>query len=111
MIKKLLNLICRLHSFSLWLWKQEGTPAKRARGLAICVFSGCFPLFGLQTFLGLGLASLLRGNHFLAAAGTWISNPITYIPLYWLNYRVGCIFLGQGQDFYNQSHCFSINTH
>ena len=42
------------------------------------------------------LASLVRGNHILAAAGTWISNPLTYIPLYWFNYAVGCRVLGPG---------------
>jgi uncharacterized protein (DUF2062 family) len=33
----------------------------------------------------------------LAAAGTWISNPFTYVPLYWFNYRLGCLLLGPGQ--------------
>ncbi|MFO0103826.1 MAG: DUF2062 domain-containing protein, partial [Cyanobium sp.] len=56
---------------------------ERARGLAAGIFCGCFPFFGLQTLLGIGLASVLRGNHLLAAAGTWISNPFTYVPLYW----------------------------
>lgn len=80
-----------------WLWNQEGTPGQRARGLAAGVFMGCFPFFGLQTLLGIGLASLVRGNHLLAAAGTWISNPFTYLPLYWFNYNLGCRFLGPGR--------------
>ena len=57
---------------------------------------GCFPFFGLQTLLGVALASVVRGNHLLAAAGTWISNPFTYVPLYWFNYRLGCRLLGPG---------------
>jgi uncharacterized protein (DUF2062 family) len=64
--------------------------------LAAGVFMGCFPIFGLQTLLGIALASLVRGNHILAAAGTWISNPLTYIPLYWFNYAVGCRVMGPG---------------
>ena len=79
-----------------WLWRQEGSPGQRARGLAAGIFCGCFPLFGIQTLLGIGLASVVRGNHLLAAAGTWISNPFTYVPLYWFNYRVGVLFLGPG---------------
>jgi hypothetical protein len=51
----------------------------------------------MQTLLGIALASVVRGNHLLAAAGTWISNPITYLPLYWFNYQVGCCLLGKGQ--------------
>ena len=79
-----------------WVWQQEGSPGQRARGLAAGIFCGCFPFFGLQTLLGIALASLVRGNHILAAAGTWISNPLTYIPLYWFNYAVGCRVLGPG---------------
>ena len=81
-----------------WLWRQEGSHGQRARGLAAGVFMGCFPIFGFQTLLGVALASLVRGNHLLAAAGTWISNPITYVPLYWFNYQLGCLVLGPGKD-------------
>ncbi len=80
-----------------WLWQQEGSPSQRARGLAAGVFCGCFPFFGLQTLLGVALASLVRGNHLLAAAGTWISNPFTYLPLYWFNFKLGSVLLGPGQ--------------
>ena len=45
----------------------------------------------------MGVATLVRGNHLLAAAGTLVSNPITYVPLYWFNYLVGCQLLGQGR--------------
>ncbi len=94
MVQMQWNLISRLRRFFRWLWSQEGTPGYRARGLAIGVFCGCFPLFGFQTLLGITLARLLRGNQFLAVSGTWISNPLTYVPLYWFNYRVGCTLLG-----------------
>jgi uncharacterized protein (DUF2062 family) len=53
----------------------------------------------LQIVLGVGLASLVRGNHLLAAAGTWISNPLTSLPLYWFNYQVGAWILGPGPGF------------
>ena len=79
-----------------WIWQQEGSPGQRARGLAAGIFCGCFPFFGLQTLLGIALASVVRGNHLLAAAGTWISNPFTYVPLYWFNYHVGDVLLRGG---------------
>ena len=82
-----------MHAIS-WLWAQKGTPGERARGVAAGVFCGCYPFFGLQTILSLGVASLVRGNHLLAAAGTLISNPFTYLPLYWFNYQLGCWLLG-----------------
>jgi uncharacterized protein len=79
-----------------WLWHQEGSHGQRARGLAVGLFSGCFPFFGLQIVLSVALASMVRGNHLLAAAGTWVSNPFTYLPLYWFNYQVGCWLIGPG---------------
>ena len=86
--KKILSLILQ----------QDGSPFFNAKGLAIGVFSGCFPFFGFQTLLGVFLAKLAKGNLLLAAIGTWISNPLTYIPLYYFNYRVGSIFLGNSSN-------------
>ena len=83
----------------LQLWHHEGSHGQRARGLAAGVFTGCYPFFGLQIVLGVALASLVRGNHLLAAAGTWISNPITSLPLYWFNYQVGSWLMGPGPGF------------
>ena len=77
---------------SLFL-KQDSSPFFNAKGAAVGVFCGCFPFFGFQTLLGLSLARLIKGNLFLAAIGTWISNPFTYIPLYLFNYKVGAFLL------------------
>ena len=82
---------------SLFL-KQDGSPSFNAKGVAVGVFCGCFPFFGLQTLLGLFLAKAVKGNLFLAAIGTWISNPFTYIPLYYFNYKVGSILLKNSTD-------------
>ncbi len=80
-----------------WLWQQEGTPAQLSRGIAVGVFSGCFPFFGFQTFFGIILASLVKGNRLLAVTGTWISNPFTYVPLYWFNFKIGSYLLDRGE--------------
>ena len=77
---------------------QNGSPFFNAKGLAIGVFSGCFPFFGFQTLIGVFFAKLARGNIYLAALGTWISNPFTYIPLYYFNYKVGSFFLNNTSD-------------
>ena len=73
--------------------KQNGSPFFNARGVAVGVFCGCFPFFGFQTLLGLFLARVAKGNLFLAAIGTWISNPFTYVPLYFFNYKVGAFLI------------------
>ena len=72
---------------------QKGSPFFNAKGLAIGVFSCCFPFFGFQTLIGVFFAKLAKGNIVLAGIGTWISNPFTYIPLYYLNYKVGSFLL------------------
>ena len=77
---------------------QNGSPFFNAKGLAIGVFSGCFPFFGFQTLIGVFFAKLGKGNVLLAEIGTWISNPFTYIPLYYLNYKVGSIFFNTSSN-------------
>jgi uncharacterized protein (DUF2062 family) len=52
-----------------------------------------FPFLGLQTAIALVLAIPLRGNKIVAATATWISNPFTYVPIYWFNYKLGLLLL------------------
>ena len=52
-----------------------------------------FLFFGFQTLIGVFFAKIAKGNIVLAVIGTWISNPFTYIPLYYFNYKVGSFFL------------------
>ena len=82
---------------SLFL-KQNGSPFFNAKGVAVGVFCGCFPFFGFQTLLGLFLARVAIGNLFLASIGTWISNPFTYVPLYFFNYKVGSSLIKNSSD-------------
>ena len=79
--------------------QQNGSPLFNAKGIALGVFSGCFPFFGFQTFMGVFLARIFNGNVILAALGTWISNPLTYIPLYFFNYKVGSFILNSPNPF------------
>ncbi|MEM8779498.1 MAG: DUF2062 domain-containing protein [Cyanobacteria bacterium P01_G01_bin.49] len=74
----------------------RGTPRCISRGLAFGVFAGCFPLFGLQTIIGVLLAVIFRGHKLAAAAGTWVSNPLTYVPIFAFNYKVGELLLRVG---------------
>ncbi|MCU0541172.1 MAG: DUF2062 domain-containing protein [Oscillatoriaceae cyanobacterium Prado104] len=83
--------------------RMRGTPESIARGFAAGVFTGMFPAFGLQIVTGVALATLLRGNKIVAAAATWISNPITDLPIWALNFQVGRWVLGSGRAFNPQS--------
>lgn len=73
-------------------------PRAIAKGLAAGVFAGSYPLFGLQTFIGVAIAAAVGGNKLIAAAGTWISNPFTYVPIYAFNYQIGRWVLRQPAD-------------
>ncbi|NER00307.1 MAG: DUF2062 domain-containing protein [Cyanothece sp. SIO2G6] len=79
----------RLRYFYLRFVRLRGSPEAIATGVATGVFAGWFPLFGLQTIIGIALATIFKGNKLMAAAGTWVSNPLTYIPIYYFNFRVG----------------------
>lgn len=79
----------RVRDFSWHVLHIRGTPQYIARGLAAGVFAGLFPLFGFQTIVGVALATLLNGNKLMAAAGTWISNPVTYLPILLFNFQIG----------------------
>ena len=104
MKKIFLNLIQTIRKFISWLWNQEGSPSQRALGLGVGIFSGCFPLFGVQTLMGVFLAKILKANRILAALGTWISNPFTYVPLYYFNYKVGSLLLNKDKGIVDFSH-------
>ena len=104
MRKIFLNLIKRIRKFVFWLWNQEGSPFQRALGFGVGIFSGCFPFFGLQTLMGVFIAKIFKGNSILAAVGTWISNPFTYVPLYYFNYKVGSLLLNTDKVIVDFSH-------
>lgn len=85
----------QLRYWYLRLLRLQGSPQYLARGIASGVFSGCFPLFGLQIIIGVAIATVIRGNRIMAAAATWVSNPFTYVPLFAFNYQVGDRLLGR----------------
>lgn len=73
----------------------EGNPHKIALGVSIGVFVGATPTFPFHTVIALALAMLLKGSRIAAAAGVWISNPVT-LPLFYIaSYKTGAFFLGQ----------------
>lgn len=79
----------RWHYFYLRFIRLQGTSEAIARGLAVGTFAGMFPIFGFQIICGVLLAAIIRGNKIAAATATWISNPLTYVPLLAFNFQVG----------------------
>jgi hypothetical protein len=90
--------------FYLRLFRLKGNPKEISRGLAIGVFAGFFPFFGLQTILAILFAILFKGNKIAAAAATWVSNPFTYVPIFAFNFHIGKLIIA-GDDFaFDQLH-------
>ena len=73
----------------------HATPPEIARGFAFGVFWGMFPLPGLQIAIAVVTAAVFRSSKLAAAAGTWLSNPITTLPFTALNFHVGQWALGR----------------
>ena len=68
----------------------KGNPAVLARGVAIGTFIGITPTIPFHTALALGLAFLLRGSKIAALICTFVvSNPVTFLPQYYLSWQIG----------------------
>ncbi|MCP4199392.1 MAG: DUF2062 domain-containing protein [Proteobacteria bacterium] len=75
------------------LARQKDPPRKIALGMALGIFIGILPIMGIQMAVVTIFALPLRGNLKAAIAGVWISNPITFIPMYWSYYVFGLLFV------------------
>lgn len=60
-----------------------------ALGTAVGVFAGCLPVLPFQTVVAVTIAFVLRCSLVGAAAGTWVSNPLNWVPFY-----TACFFIG-----------------
>jgi uncharacterized protein len=85
----------KLRYFYLRFIRLKATPEHLARGFAIGVFWGMFPLPGVQMLTAIVTAAFLRGSKVAAIAGTWLGNPLTTLPLTALNFHVGQTLLGR----------------
>lgn len=73
-----------LHHSNLWHLNRHAV----ARGVAIGLFVAFIPL-PLQMLLAALLAIFTHSNLPIAVALTWITNPITFLPINYFIYRVG----------------------
>jgi uncharacterized protein (DUF2062 family) len=68
--------------------------SRRGIGGALWVglFIGMLPL-PAHTFLAIVGALVLRVNVPVAAISTWITNPVTVVPIFYFNYKLGAMLL------------------
>lgn len=67
-----------------------------ARGVAIGLFTACTPFVPFQTLIVITLSILFRANLPIAFAVSWVSNPLTLLPMTYFTYCVGNWALGGG---------------
>lgn len=79
----------------LRLLRLKDQPQSVAGGFALGIMIGCIPFFGIQSILALSLAVLLKINKVACLIGSVWTNPVTAIPVYWTNYRIGLWFTGR----------------
>ena len=61
----------------------DDTPHRIALGVAISTFVGFSPIMGMQTVVSIALAALFRANKAVCLPFVWITNPVTFVPVYW----------------------------
>lgn len=76
----------------------DDPPEKIARGIAIGVFMGIFPTFGVGIILSIISAYILKANRAAAVLGSFIMNPLT-IPFFWtLSSIVGSVIFWENRE-------------
>lgn len=71
----------------------DDTPHRIALGVALATLVAFLPLIGFQTVIALGLAALLRANKAVCIPIVWITNPFTFVPIYWVCGRLGRVIM------------------
>ena len=76
----------------------DDSPHAVALCVAVGMFVGMTPTVGIQTVIVLAFLTITRRffyfNTAAAMAATYVSNPITMVPLYYFWYKLGAMFVG-----------------
>ncbi len=70
------------------------TPESIALGAAVGMFIAWTPTVGIQMIIMIIVGTVIRANRLAGVAMVYISNPFTLVPIYWVDYLVGCFVLG-----------------
>ena len=74
--------------------KLQASPHAIAGGMALGVFIGMSPFFGLHVITAVGLAALLKWSKISALIGVQITNALTAPLIYPVNYWIGSKLAG-----------------
>lgn len=91
----------------------DDTPHSIALGAAIGMFIAMTPTLGIQIAIvgavWLATHRLFTFNRMAAVVTVFVSNPITMVPLYWFNYRIGTLFMGESLSRHDFAELFEFH--
>ncbi|MFB6345676.1 MAG: DUF2062 domain-containing protein [bacterium] len=93
LLKKTIDYFTNRLPFRLDLRKE--TPHRIAMGVAIGIFVAIVPSVGIGPFVSFLLALTLNGNKLIAIALTFLSNPITFVPISYPSFLIGSRLLNR----------------
>lgn len=97
----------RLHSPNLWHLNRRSV----ANAFACGLFAMYTPPLPWQMIIAGILAVFFGANLPIAVSLVWITNPVTWIPMYYFAYRVGALLLGRDTFAFSAfSQVFSLET-
>lgn len=67
----------------------HATPSEVAWGFAIGIFVAMTPTIPFHMAIAVALSLFFKKNKISAILGCWVSNPLTFFPLYYFCYQVG----------------------
>lgn len=73
-------------------------PRELALGMTFGIFSSMLPIMPFHIAFAIGLAIFFRASKITAVVGCWVSNPLNWYILYFLNYQVGAFVLRLSED-------------
>ncbi|MDB9822539.1 DUF2062 domain-containing protein [Deltaproteobacteria bacterium] len=76
----------------------RGEPHELALGMAFGVFTAMLPIIPFHTAFAIALAFIFKASKITSAIGVWVSNPLNWYILYYINYRIGAFILGLSRD-------------
>ncbi|MHC0051874.1 DUF2062 domain-containing protein [Actibacterium sp. D379-3] len=74
------------------------SPERIARGIFAGVFTSFTPFFGFHFVIAAIVARIINGNLLAALTGTFIGNPLTYIPIGVICLKIGHFLMGSRFD-------------
>lgn len=81
-----------IHHPNLWRLNRRSV----SNGVAVGLFAAFIPL-PVQMLVAAVLALVFKANLPIAVVCTWVTNPITFIPINFFVYKVGRLILGDGE--------------